>query len=153
MPRASHFSRRVRFWSILAAGLVVALGVTIGRHRSYRAALATLHVELSSDSVEMASVVNTFLARTPIGSSSAAVSQLLESLGFARSADEFDRHSAFSVDSGPGRKAIYAHRPFDDPFLSLDRFVCDRPALRITFKFDDAWALSAIDATTARGCI
>jgi hypothetical protein len=136
---------------VLAPGL--ALSCDDGQ-RSYRRALSTFGVEPSSYSAESAAVVNSVLSHAPIGSSRVRVVGLLDSLGFAPSADLFDEtRPAFHVDSARGTNAIWAHQPYEDPFLSLDRFVCDRPALRLFFRFDTAWRLVAVDATTARACI
>jgi len=101
----------------------------------------------------MAAVVDSVLSRAPIGSPHSRVIAVLDSLGFTPSPDPFDRKPAFHIDSTHGHRAIYAHWPFPDPPLSLDRFVCDRPALRLSFQFDDAWKLAAADANTLRACI
>ena len=152
MSRNAISSRRAWLWLIPAAVAVLAVVVLLSKDRGYKSALATFHVRSSSYVVEMAAVADTLLSHAPIGSPPSAVVAFLDSLGFVRSNDAFDRRSAFHIDSTPG-KTIYAHRPYEDPLLSLDRFVCDRPALRLSFRFDGAWRLAAVEANTARGCI
>jgi len=101
----------------------------------------------------MGAVVSSVLSHAPIGSPRTRVVALLDSLGFSQSADRFGPQPAFHVDSTRGNRAIYAHWPYQDSLMSLERFVCDRPVLRLSFRFDDAWKLAAADASTARACI
>jgi hypothetical protein len=152
MSRNALSSRRAWLWLIPAAVAVLAVVVLLSRDRGYQSALATFHVRSSSYAVEMAAVADTLLSHVPVGSPPSAVVALLDSLGFVRSNDAFDLRSAFYIDSTPG-KTIYARRPYEDPLLSLDQFVCDAPALRLEFRFDGAWRLAAVEANTARGCI
>ena len=154
MLRIANGSRRTWQW-IAVVGLVV-LGIGIARHRghdSYRDTLATFGVQASTHEAEMAAVVESVLARAPIGSPHTRVIKLLDSLGFARSSDVFERRPAFHLDSTETRRSIVAHWPYQDPLVSLERFFCDRPAVRFSFRFDDAWRLAVADATTARACI
>lgn len=148
-PRAIRISLSV---ASLALMVVVVLCIT---HDDYQDALATFQVKRSTHSAEMLAVSNTVLSRAPVGSSSAEVISVLESLGFTRSLNRFDRRLAFVVDTTirPRLLQIQAHRPYSDPCLDMDRFVCDRPALRLMFQFDSTGKLASLESTTARACI
>jgi len=124
-------------------------------HDDYEDALATFQVRRSNHSADMLAVTNTVLSQAPVGSSNAHVMSMLDSLGFARSSSWFDRRLTYVVDTTVRQRllVIRAHRPYTDPCLDVNRFVCDRPALRLTFQFDSTGKLASLEATTARACI
>ncbi len=144
---------RFRSWIGWSALLFAALFVVVHQPRpGYDDALATFHVRRSHLATESHAVADTLLRRAPVGSTPNQVTQLLEALGYVRSADSSERRPAFHVDSSAAR-VINARYPYRDRYLSLERFACDGPALRLTFYFDEQWRLRSIEATTARQCV
>lgn len=148
---APHYRRAGR-WIVRGALLFVAL--LAARHLprpSYDDVLRTYHVSPSTYAAESRAVVDTLLGRVPIGSTPTQVTKALDALGFVQSADSLELRATFLIDSTAAR-TVNAHHPYRDPYLSLDRFVCDSPALRLTFYFDERWRLRSIVATAARQC-
>ena len=121
-------------------------------HPSYDDVLATFRVLPSNVATESHAVADTLLGRVPVGSTPTQVTHLLEALGYARPTDSSNRRLSFLVDSTAAR-VITARYPYRDPYLSLERFSCDSPALRLTFYFDERWRLRSIVVSAARQCM
>ena len=150
----SRRTRRIVMSTTVLAALAIATLVFLSTTRyTYGDALASFGIRKSTSESEsdMNGVVAFFLTRTPHGSRAAAVVASLDSLGFVRSNDLYERRSAYRVYN---RTTIYAQRNYSDPLLDVvSRFFCDSPAVSITFSFDSSGALSEVEATTARGCV
>ena len=152
----TNIFRSRRAWIAIAtvAALAVWAAIADARGRnSYRGALAAFGVKPSNYEMEETAVRVAVLARAPIGAPDSRIVTVLDSLGFRPSTDYFARRPAFYIDSTKGSRSVNAHWPYQDPPFSFERFVCDRPALRLSFTLDDSWKLVALDVTTARACV
>ena len=114
--------------------------------------LAQFHIPRSTFAAEDTAVADTLWTRLSPGVSSARVIHVLDSLGYVRS-DRYLRRPHYYVDSLPSRSAIRAQLPYHESPFKMTHYVCDRPALRLTFRFDAEWRLSDIAASSLRGCI
>ena len=150
---SSRRIRRLVIWTAVLAACAISIIVFLSTRYTYGDALASFGIRKSASESQsdMNGVAAFFLARTPHGSHAAAVVASLDSLGFIRSNDLYERRSAYRVYN---QTTIYAQRNYTDPLLDVvSRFFCDSPAINITFSFDTSGALSEVEATTARGCV
>jgi hypothetical protein len=90
----------------------------------------------------------------PRGTSLEHVERALDSLGFERASPE-SRASAphYYFESRAPEPFIHAEYPYSESLFSIFRFLCERPALRITVVFDSSLALNSWTVRSARGCI
>lgn len=123
------------------------------RYPTYEETLELFHISAASLQVDENTLADTILAHVPYGSTPSSVTAFLDSLGYVRGAGPRDPRRSYDSFNRPGLNFIYARAPYHEPYFSLDRFVCDRAALRLSFRFDEAWHLTRVTATTSRGCI
>jgi hypothetical protein len=147
---------RGNVWALAVTALVLATSL-IAYSRSnavtYEDALARFRV-LPSSSDGGPEVGDSLRAHMPRGTSLEKVERALDSLGFTRvpvGARVSTPH--FYVESRASEPFIYAEYPYDESFLSIARFFCERPALRITVVFDPSRRLNSISARSVRACI
>ena len=114
--------------------------------------LAQLQIPRSTFAAEDRAVADTIRTRLPPGVSSARVIHVLDSLGFVPS-DRFvgrPHYRFYRPGPAPG---IEATLPYHESIFSPSRFVCDRAAIRMSFRFEVGSGLTDITASSSRGCI
>lgn len=135
--------------------MTAALGVLVARQAggTYARALMRLSVRATEHDADMSAVKDSLLAWAPTGSPASRVMTLLDSLGFVSPKDGHERRATYQQQLSGYGNVVVAQVPYEDPWLSVNRVVCDAPAIRVVFRFDGSWRLESVVATTARGCL